>query len=83
MIKALALSLIWCLVPALLPSQYARNHLMETISNYTFLLFSSRSHFVQEMKNDIFLFSRTEVSTLVAMTLQFLEHPYVTRRVYW
>lgn len=71
MIKTLALSLIWYLVPALLPSQYSRNHLVETISNYTFLLFS-RSHFVEEMKNGIFLFFRTEVSTLLQWPFRFL-----------
>lgn len=83
MIKALALSLFWHLALALLPSQYSRNHLVETIGNYIFLLFSSRSYFVEEMKNGIFFFSRTEVSTVIAMALQFLERPYVTRRVYW
>lgn len=71
-IQVLALSLISYLVPALLPSKYSGNHLVETISNL-FLLFFSRNYFVDKMKNGIFLFSSsTEVSTLVAMALQFL-----------
>lgn len=38
MIKALALSLVCYLAPALLSPQYSGNHVVKTISNYTFLL---------------------------------------------
>ena len=72
MIKALALSLIWYLGPALLLSQYSRNHLIETTNNYTFL-FSSGNHFVKEMKNGTSpFFSGIDVSSLVAMAFSFL-----------
>ena len=79
--KALALSLIWYLGPALLLSQYVGNHLVEMINNYTFSLFSSESPFVEETKNGTFPFISCRVVAfhLVAMTLQYFEHPRVIR----
>lgn len=78
MMKALALSLIWYLGPALLSSQYFGNHLVETINNYTFSLFSSESQFVEETKNGTFPFiCRVGAFHLVTMTLQYFEHPWV------
>lgn len=63
--KTLALSLIWYLGPALLPSQYFGNHLVETINNCTFSLLSE-SKLVKEMKTSTFLFScRVDASYLV------------------
>lgn len=79
--KALALSLIWCLGPALLPSQYFGNHLVETINNYTLSLFSSESQFVEETKNSTFPFTSCRVVAfhLVTTTLQCFEHPWVVK----
>lgn len=68
--KALALSLIRYLGPALLPSQYFGNHLVETINNYTFSLFSSESQFVEETKNGTFPFMSS--SQLLSTLLQWL-----------
>lgn len=44
--KLLAVSLIWCLCPALLPSLCLWNQLPETIDNYTLCLFSKDSQSV-------------------------------------
>lgn len=69
--KALALSLIWYLGLALLPSQYFGNHLVETINNYTFSFFSSESQFVEETKNGTFAFTscRAVAFHLVTMNI--------------
>lgn len=79
MIKTLAFSLVCYLGPALLLSQYSRNQIVEAVNNYTFLLFSG-SQFVGDAKNDTSLFSSgIDVFCLVAIALQFLESPWVTR----
>lgn len=78
MIKALALSLVRYLGPALLLSQYFGDHLVERINNYTFFLLESQ--FVEERKNGTFSFScGVDVFCIVTMSLQFLEHPWVIR----
>lgn len=81
MIKALALSLICYLVPALLSSLYFGNHLVKTINYYTFSLFSSKNQRADEMNNGTFPFFScgVDVVSLFTITLQYLEHPWVAK----
>lgn len=74
----MASSLIWYSALVLLPSQYSGNHLTETTNNYTFLLFFM-SHSVGKLQMDGNSPFSSRVSCLVAMALQFLRLPSVTR----
>ena len=69
-LKALALSLIWYLGSALMPLLYFGNHLMETINNYTFFLFSSERFSVEETQNGTFttFFCVADIYSLVTIT---------------
>lgn len=57
MIKAVALILIWYLGPAFMPYLYFGNHLAETLHNFIFSLFSSKSQSVEEREGHLPLFS--------------------------
>ena len=81
MIKAVALSLLWYLCRALMPSLYFGNHLMETMNNSFSSLFSSESQSVEETENGTFpfFFCGAGIFFLVTITLQYLDHPWVTK----
>ena len=53
-------------------SSYFRSHLVETINNYTFYLFSSESQFLEDVPSFIFPFS----SRLITITLENFEYPW-------
>ena len=56
MIKAVALILFWYLGPAFMPCLYFGNYLTETLHNYSFSLFSSKSQLVEEREGHLPLF---------------------------
>ena len=75
-IKTLTLSLIWYLVSVLKPLLYFRYHLMEKINNYTS---SSERFFVAEIQNGTFATFFCDVFSLITITSQYLEQPWVVK----
>ena len=75
-IKTLTLILIWYLGSVLKPLLYFRYHLMEKINNYTS---SSERFFVEEIQNGTFATFFCDVFSLVTITSQYLEHPWVVK----
>ncbi|KAK4811170.1 hypothetical protein QYF61_019801 [Mycteria americana] len=67
---------------------YSRNHLVETINNCTFLLFSSGNHFVGETKNGTCPFFSSQVNQVVGNATQGcalwqLSHGWQVKKKQW
>lgn len=80
-LKDMALSLVWYLGSALMPSLYFGNQLMETINNYIFSLSSPKRQSVEDTQNGTFIaFSCViDIFSHITISLQYLEYPWVTK----
>ena len=87
MMRFLVMTLTWYLYSALSSTLYFGNHISETISNYTYCLFSSGSQSLEGTGEDIFSYLFTLPSSfttllspeLVTVALQDVEYPWDTQ----